>query len=104
MSSYPAARMILSGRRIERIMAAASRMTGVSRAEILGPSRLRNIAWTRFAVAKAARLAGRSYPQIGLDLGKRDATTVINAVARADELARENPCYGTLCRMLGAVR
>jgi chromosomal replication initiation ATPase DnaA len=71
------------------------RVFGVTRDELLGPSRERRIAYARFACAWAIHKSDptRSYRAIGEVLGGRHHTTILNAIARAEELAHHDQDY-----------
>jgi chromosomal replication initiation ATPase DnaA len=71
------------------------RVFGVTVEELLGPSRERRIAYARFALAWALHKhdPSRSYQSIGDTLGGRHHTTILNAIARAEELARDDADY-----------
>lgn len=63
--------------------------------ELLGPSRARRVAYARFALAWAMRKHDprRSFQAIGEALGGRDHATILHAIARAEELARNDQDY-----------
>jgi len=64
---------------MEDILGAVSEYYGVSREELVGPRRSRNIAFARqVAMYLARELAQMSLPQIGQALGGRDHTTVMH--------------------------
>jgi chromosomal replication initiation ATPase DnaA len=73
----------------------ACRVFGVTVDELLGPSRKRRIVYARFACAWALRKhdPSRSFQAIGQALGGRDHATILNAIARAEELARDDQDY-----------
>jgi chromosomal replication initiator protein len=73
----------------------ACRVFGVTVEELVGPGRERRIAYARFACAWALHKQdpSRSYRAIGEALGGRHHTTILNAIARAEELARDNGDY-----------
>lgn len=87
-----------------RLVAAMTRCSGYTRAELIGRGRNKRLALARFAIVRAARKSGLSYPQIGRDLGGRDHTTAMNADQRAAELCADAPCFATLCRIMENVR
>jgi chromosomal replication initiator protein len=68
---------------------------GVTRDELLGPSRERRIAYARFALAWALRKHDprRSFQAIGSTLGPRDHATILHAIARAEALAHGDADY-----------
>jgi chromosomal replication initiator protein len=77
------------------LLQTACRVFGVTRDELVGPSRARRVAYARFACAWALRKHDprRSFQAIGLTLGGRDHATILHAIARAEELAREDQDY-----------
>ena len=91
-------------RRINRLIAVMSRMTGHTHSEITGDDRDRDLFLARAAVAYACRRAGMSYSQIGQYIGKRDHSTIRSAEKRAKELMASHPCFASVCRILEGVR
>lgn len=85
-------------RKVLEIVSETERVTGVSRAEILGKKRHRNIVKARWLAMQRARDIGLSYPEIGR-VFDRDHTSVMHGVksvlARQAELTR-GPT-GTFC-------
>jgi chromosomal replication initiator protein len=77
------------------LMETTCRVFGVTVEELLGPSRARRIAYARFALAWALRKHDprRSFQAIGATLGGRDHATILHAIARAEELARDDQDY-----------
>lgn len=72
----------------------AADIWNVTPAEIAGRSRFARINAIRGAVITIAReLTELSTPQIGVVLGGRDHSTVINAAQRAEQLAQTDPIY-----------
>ncbi len=59
-----------------------ARMTGVSRAELVGPSRLKTITAARHHAMRCMRDLGYSFPEIGRAFN-RDHTTAISACRKA---------------------
>lgn len=73
--------------RVGDLVQAASKLTGLTVAEIKGPARHRRLSRVRFAIAYVAhRHLGRSFPQIGRALGNRDHTTILQGKIRAEQL------------------
>lgn len=73
-------------RQIARLVELASIATGVSEAAIIGASRARKHCRPRFAVMWVATEAfGLSSVVIGREIGRRDHTTVLGALKRAEE-------------------
>lgn len=68
--------------------------TGLAVDDILGDSRLAKLVRARAAIAWVAKLAlGRSLGQIGLLLGNRHHTTVINLLRKAESLRGRDPAF-----------
>ncbi len=68
------------------ILASVSDAYGTTVAKLLGPWRYRTVAWPRFAAMKLMRdMRWMSTSQIGFCLGKRDHTTVLHGLWRADQ-------------------
>jgi chromosomal replication initiator protein len=80
---------------IADLMETTCRVFNVTVEELLGPSRERRIVYARFALAWAMRKHDprRSFQAIGLILGGRDHATILHAIARAEELARDDQDY-----------
>ncbi len=73
-------------RTLAEIQTAACRHFGLSEEEILSPSRATRVAWPRqVAMYLARELTDESLPAIGRHFGRRDHTTVIHAVRRAEQ-------------------
>jgi len=73
---------------------AAAEAFGVPVAAIDGPARRAGICRARFAAMRLARdLGDLSTPQIGREIGGRDHTSVLNALARAAALAEADPDF-----------
>lgn len=68
---------------------------GVSRAEIMGFSRLPRIIRARHAAYWVAKNANKtwSYPEVGRRLGNKDHTTIMHGIKKVDRLRAENPKY-----------
>ena len=65
-------------------------MLGIRAAAVLGGERGRHAVHARHVVAYALRKArGRSYPEIGRELGYRDHTTVMHACAKVEGLLED---------------
>ena len=77
------------------ILDAACQQFEVTRAEVLGPSRLARIVDARSATAWAARRRMRrgSYQEIGHLLGGRHHTTIMLSVRRADAVRGKDDGY-----------
>ena len=84
---------------VEKLVDGASFMFGMLPEVITGRSRQARIFRARSSVALAARVAGYSYPQIGLQLG-RDHKVIMNACDRAEEFYRKDPLFKRRCDML----
>jgi len=76
---------------IEDIKRAVCKYYGISNVELT--SNRRNLETTRprqIAMYFAKKLSGKSMPEIGRRFGKRDHTTVLNAIRRIEKLCRED--------------
>ena len=79
--------------RVSDLITIASRLSGISEADIRGKSRLRLICRVRQGVMYAAHLQGKhSLAQIGRMFGK-DHTTVIHARDQVPEFMKRDPEY-----------
>lgn len=83
---------------IARVAAlAAERAFDVPRAEIAGRSRERHVAQARHAVVWTLRQATPwSLQTIGRRLGRRDHTTILSSLRRADQLRAQDRAYRLL--------
>src|SRR5690606_38723466 len=71
--------------RVNEIIRAVSKASGIPVRDITGPLRAKELVYARQAVMWIARQQGCwSYPQIGRLLGNRDHTTVMHGVNRAE--------------------
>ena len=81
--------------RILDIVAQASRVFGVTRSEILGEGKHRQVAAARAAVCWVAQKALGCWPtRIGCALGNRDRSTIGKAIGRASARREVDPMYG----------
>lgn len=78
---------------IATIVEIAARHFEVSPAEVLGKSRLRGLVEPRFAAIFIARRYGMSLTQIGWNIGRRDHTTVYNAIRQAEKWKITKPDF-----------
>jgi chromosomal replication initiator protein len=76
----------------------------VTRADLVGRSRTGRIVQARFAAAYALHhhYADMSLSAIGAALGGRNHSTIINAIRRAEALARIDPDYRTKLHTLSS--
>jgi chromosomal replication initiator protein len=73
-------------RTLAEIQAAACQHFGISPAELLSPSRTARVTWPRqVAMYLARELTNESLPAIARHFGRRDHTTVMHAVRRAEQ-------------------
>jgi chromosomal replication initiator protein len=73
-------------RTLAEIHAAACLHFRISSEELISPSRTARVAWPRqVAMYLARELTDESLPAIGRHFGRRDHTTVIHAVRRAEQ-------------------
>lgn len=77
---------------IDDVIDKASELFHVHRRDILGPYRYNFLMPARFALCKALRERGLSYPHIGRILN-RDHSTVIYAAGRAEDTMERDPAY-----------
>lgn len=80
-----------SGRLIDRLIARVEERFRVNRKQLLGSSRLKNIAWPRQVTMFMAREAGLSLQEIGTLLGNRDHTTVRHGVEKVRGTLETDP-------------
>ena len=74
------------------ILRAASRESGYSIEELIGPSRLGGLVWVRHVAITAIRRGSRlSLKQIGTLFGNRDHTSIHYAVHRIERESRRRP-------------
>jgi hypothetical protein len=69
----------------DEVLQAAANWAGVSVDAMLGPKRYRERVKARRVAAIAFRILGYSYPEIGLMMGGRDHSSIINLVNRAND-------------------
>lgn len=81
----------------------ASELFDVHRRDILGPYRYNFLMPPRFALCKALRNRGMSYPHIGRVMG-RDHSTVIHAIRRADYMIERDAEFADRVRVLTELR
>ena len=79
----------------------ACEATGVSRNDLVGPSRQQCICQVRFAIMLIARRKGLSLNQIGGGLDWRDHSTVLHGLRRGSELLND-PGFAELVREIEA--
>lgn len=101
-NASPAPRIVFGRALIARLVDRAAESTDIPKAELVGLSRQRDAAWTRFAIMAVAREHGKPYAQIGRVLGDRDHTSVIHGIARAYEIEATDPDFAELMRLLRA--
>lgn len=79
---------------IRRIISTTARHYGLESAELLGPSRHKNIANARSAaIFLARRLTGRSLVDIGKTFGGRDHTTVLHSIRVTRKRSESDPAW-----------
>lgn len=84
---------------INDVIDKASELFLVHRRDILGPYRYSFLMPARFALCKALRERGMSYPHIGRVMN-RDHSTVIHAVERAEYTMERDPSYAAKIQTL----
>ena len=72
------------------IVSDIARHFGLTYSDLVGPNRLRRIAYARFLAATILRDRGNSESKIGECLGGRDRTTVRNAIASFSETIKRD--------------
>lgn len=75
----------------ECIVADVARAFDVTPGEMVQHYRDRRLAYPRFAAYRLLRDRGLTTPQIGRMLGKRDHSTIIHGLERAETLLRTDP-------------
>lgn len=81
-------------RTIRAIANATAHIFGVDPADLLGSTRRGNLMEARFAAYWVARHAtSNSLPQIGLHMGRRDHTTIMHGIARAEQMRAADAGY-----------
>jgi chromosomal replication initiation ATPase DnaA len=93
-------RFVFSRALIHRLVERAAEITGISREELVGKSRLWDVAYTRFAIVQVAHESGRSLSQIARALGYRDHTSALHACRRAPGLESSDADFAELVRAL----
>jgi chromosomal replication initiator protein len=71
---------------LDRLVSVVAGRFQIDARSLLGPSRLKNIAWPRQLAMYVARQAGYSFPQIGAYFGGRDHTTVMHSCEKVARL------------------
>lgn len=75
----------------QKIIDRAAELFGITRADLVSPSRFHIHAHPRFLAAKAMRELGMSYPEIGRRLNRSDHSTIINACEKAEIYMERRP-------------
>ena len=86
----------------DAIILKASELFKVHPRDIISHHRFDFVTRARFAICKALRMRGWSYAQIGRFL-KRDHSTVIHAVKRADYMMEKDPDYAEAVKALSEI-
>jgi chromosomal replication initiation ATPase DnaA len=88
--------------RLERALTVAAKVFEVSRRELTGHCRVKSVSRARQAAWKALyEVCQTSYPELAWRF-KRDHTTIIYGVARADAWAHADPDYDDRVRLIKA--
>ena len=77
----------------DQLLSKCSEMFDVKRHQIIGASHLKFIMPARFAMYKALRERGLSFPQIGDFMGGRHHTTIIDGVIVCERRMAADPDY-----------
>lgn len=96
----PNAPIIFGRAIIRRLIRKASELTAIPEEEIVGKGKVRDVAWTRFAIFVVAREHGKSLWQIGAAFGHMDHTSVKHGLTRAVVIAEQEPDFAELIRLL----
>lgn len=90
---------------IPEIIAHAARAFNVTRADIIGHSRLLCHVRPRQAVAYALKKRGKmSLTDIGHHLGRKDHSTIVHAVRRVEALMEHDPAFRATVEAMVAMR
>lgn len=81
------------------LIAKCSELFKVHPRDLTGDYRFQFILVARFALYKALRMRGWSYPEIGRKFG-RDHSTIINGVRRAEYIMATDPGYADKIKQL----
>jgi len=82
---------------VARIIHRISEYTGVSAKEIKGPYRGKSVARARFGVYYLARNhTNKSFPKIGEAVGRRDHTTIMYGLERANHLIKTDQAFADM--------
>ncbi len=88
---------------VERLVVAASKVTGQAPRDITSHRRSQRLSRTRWAVMRAARqVTDASLPEIGAALGRRDRSTVRHGLDQADVLSGCDADFVDLCAAIVA--
>ena len=88
---------------VNEVIDKASELFCVHRRDIIGPYRYNFLMPARFALCKALRMRGLSFPHIGRIMN-RDHTTIIYAVERAGNTMERDPAYAKKVQTLADMR
>lgn len=86
--------------RIKDIVTIASRLTNVSEEKILSPDRKLHLCAVRSAIYSIAKKHGHSLTQIGVQIGGRDHSTVINGLKNEQRFAPHIGLYDEFVKAL----
>lgn len=89
--------------RTQRVVMAASELSGIDGRMITGPRRHRHLAEIRFAIMHALHRADMPKIQIAMHLGGRDHVTVIRGLERAEYLIACDKDYAAFTAKLEKV-
>jgi chromosomal replication initiator protein len=83
------------------VIAAGARAAGMTYDDVISRSRYPRLAHGRFAIILAIRESAKvSLSEIAEAVGKRDHTTIINAVRRAGDMRANDKRYAALCKRI----
>lgn len=86
------------GNRLDRMIA----VTGHRRIDVIGGRRRPELCRARWAIMRALRAVGGSFPVVGIIVGRRAHTTVIHGLKRAEALYASDADFAALCDQVAA--
>jgi hypothetical protein len=89
-------------RRIGHIIDVAAKLAGIARIDLVGPSRMTALTIARQAVCLVGMEAGHSSSEVGVQLGRRDHSTILHGRDAAIRRARSSAEYAAFLARLRA--
>jgi chromosomal replication initiation ATPase DnaA len=99
---YVARRALRPDFKILHIAACAAELAEIPLALVIGEGRESELFRTRCAIVLLARRRGHSMPKIGRVLGRRDHTTIMNALRRANAMMAKDEGFARFVARLEA--